>query len=665
MKLPDLRQAADAHTAASLLVQAGWAVVPVSQGNKSPGSLLGNGWPDQSARTPADVDRLWGLYPDSAVAIHHGGSRPRTVAIDVDNVSLAPSDLLHALTETRAFVSSRDNDADRGHHLFLVPDGRDLSNSPAGLAGMGLDVKTGNAVTVAWGRHKKASEGGRYLAEGGEVALLPEWIACRLADRGVTGQADDAAVAAFLAALPGGTCDPVTDARDRGVAELARAKASHDRGGPGRHEPGLRIVKGLVRLGERRFPGVREALAEVESAFMAGRERDFGGRADWPRNLRGAVGAVLADPSASGDLFVDIEPMLATMQARQEKERATVGTAPAEPEPVETRENPLRARLFDREALRSIPPVRWLVEGTLPEHSVTVLSGRTQTLKTFLALDLALSHATGGEWFGRAAGRGRVLLVLAEGFEGIAGRIEAWEAEHGPVPAEALTVLRGAVQLADDQQVADLCEIVSEGGYSVVVVDTYAKSTVGLVENSNDDATIATGALYRIADATREGRGAVLVIAHATKYRDEATGKRTARGAGALTDNIDGQYDLERISETEVLVERVKVKEAELHDTFRMTFRASGPSIVLDYAEIGAEDIPVRKNGQALEVDRQHERVLALLAKGKALDASSVGSSLGVSDVTALKYLRRLHKLEKVQEGGTERHRFYSLAGPP
>jgi len=292
-----------------------------------------------------------------------------------------------------------------------------------------------------------------------------------------------------------------------------------------------------------------------------------------------------------------------------------------------------------------------------------VLSGRTQTLKTFLALDLALSHATGKEWFGRAAGRGRVLLVLAEGFEGIEGRIEAWEAEHGPVPAEALTVLRGAVQLADGQQVADLCEIASGGGYSVAVVDTYAKSTLGLVENSNDDATTATAALYRIADATREGRGAVLVIAHATKYRDEATGKRTARGAGALTDNIDGQYDLERISGTEVLVERTKVKEAELHDTFRMTFRPSGPSIVLDYAEIDPADVPVRQSTQRQETDRAIARALRVLGEGKALDAA-VAARIETSVPTARGYLQRLVEGGAVQLGGTAKHQFYSLNPP-
>lgn len=661
MRLPPINPTMTAVDAGYALVDAGFAVLPVDNATKHAGSVLKNDWPDKTGRTRDYVDRWWGAGQDYAMAVHTGACRPAVVVIDADDAEKMPADLLHALIEM-PFTSSRDNDSERGHYWATVPAGRDLGSSEGDLKGFGVDVRAGNTVAVAWGRHKEASDGGRYLTEGGELPELPEWIACRLRDRGITGHADDADVTAFLAALPGGACPEIADRVRVGVAELNEARASHDRGGPGRHGPGLRIVKGLVRLGERRFPGVREALGAIEGAFLAGRERDFGGRADWTSSLRGAVGAMAADPSPASEHYKPgPETMLTAMQARQESERVSVSTAP-EIEPVETRENPLRARLFDREALRSIPPVRWLIEGTLPEHSVTVLSGRTQTLKTFLALDMALSHATGKEWFGRAAGRGRVLLVLAEGFDGIAGRIAAWEAEHDDVPKDALTVLRGAVQLAEAQQMADLAEIVAEDGYSLVVLDTYAKMTVGLVENDNDHATKATEALYRIADATAEGRGAVLVIAHATKYRDDGTGKRTTRGAGALVDNIDGAYDLERINETEVLVERTKVKEAELHDTFRVTFRTSGPSIVLDYSPIDAEDIPVRQSGQQQGAASNRQRVLNILGDGRAsADATYLAGRLEVTPQTARNYLAVLEGTGKVVRQGDERHPRYAL----
>lgn len=505
MKLPDLRQAADAHTAASLLVQAGFAVLPVSQGDKSPGSLLGKDWPNQSARTPADVDRLWARFPDSAVAIHHGGSRPRTVAIDVDNVSLAPSDLLHALTETGAFVSSRDNDADRGHYVFRVPAGRDLSNSPAGLKDMGLDVKTGNAVTVAWGRHKNASNGGRYLTEGGDVAELPEWIACRLADRGITGQANDAEVAAFLDALPGGTCPEIADRVRDGFAELLAAKASHDRGGPGRHEPGLRIVKGLVRLGERRFPGVREALAEVESAFMAGREGDFGGRTDWPRSLSGAVGAVTKDPSPASEHYSTAGSDLVATIREREKEQAVVGTARAEAEAAPVDVHGRRLKLTPASQIKP-RPVHWLWTGRMPLGALTLCAGREGIGKSTAMYDVA-AQVTRGALDGKYRGTPRAVIVCAteDSWEHtIVPRLMAAKADLERVFRVEVETTDTAVELTLPKDHAELEAAITETDAALVLLDPLMSRVDAKIDTHNDQQTrLALEPLVKVADRTR------------------------------------------------------------------------------------------------------------------------------------------------------------------
>lgn len=667
MRLPDLRQAADAHTAASLLVQAGFAVLPVSQGDKSPGSLLRKDWPDQSARTPADVNRLWALYPDSAVAIHHGGSRPRTVAIDIDNVSLAPSDLLHALTETRAFVSSRDNDADRGHHLFRVPAGRDLSNSPAGLTDMGLDVKTGNAVTVAWGRHKLASEGGRYLTEGGDVAELPEWIACRLADRGITGQADDAEVAAFLDALPGGTCPEIANRVRDGVAELLAAKASHDRGGPGRHEPGLRIVKGLVRLGERRFPGVREALAEVESAFMAGREGNFDGRTDWPRSLSGAVGAVLADPSAASEHYsTAASDLIAAMQkGRQERERAAMSAAPIGTEPAE---NPLREFLLSEGDVLAMRRPECLIADTLDRGTVGVLSARFGAFKSFLCLDWLLSTAYGVAWHGRATTQGPVLYVVAEGAWGQGERIRAWKEAHGITETSAnFHMLRIPVQLADAERVSLLCRLVSELGAVLVIVDTFGKSTRGIEENSNTQVHLAIESLERVRDATPDGAGVVLTAHHSEKNPNDLTGLRSSRGAGAIEDDVDTVYQLTKNDDGTVTASRTKRKDGPTEDVWVITSEPVGSSLSLSYSDTTAAAVADAKvPAQRVRYERNVERARGLLDEGRAVTVAQVAARCEVTKPPAQGYLDQLVEVgEASVTVDAHKVRWYSSAGGP
>lgn len=517
MRLPRLDTTLTALEAARALVDAGFAVLPVSQGNKSPGSLLGNGWPDQSARTPADVDRLWALYPDSAVAVHTGACRPPVVVIDADDAAKMPSDLMHALTEM-PFTSSRNNDEERGHYWATVPTGRDLGSSKGQLKDFGIDVRAGNTVAIAHGTHKLAADGGRYLTGGGELPELPASIAGALPDRGITGQADDAGVAAFLAALPGGTCPEIADRVRDGVAELLAAKVSHDRGGTGRHEPGLRIVKGLVRLGERRFPGVREALAEVESAFMAGREGNFDGRTDWPRSLRGAVGAVTKDPSPASEFFVDTGPMLAAMRERKQKERATVGAAQAEAEPVEVPGR--RLKLTPASEIRP-RPVHWLWTGRMPLGALTLCAGREGIGKSSVMYAVA-AQVTRGTLPGRHHGTPRAVIVCAteDSWEHtIAPRLMAAGADLERVFRVEVETTDFAVELTLPKDHAELERAVRETDAALVLLDPLMSRVDAKIDTHNDQQTRqALEPLVKVADRTR---CAVVGLIHLNKSKPE------------------------------------------------------------------------------------------------------------------------------------------------
>lgn len=62
------------------------------------------------------------------------------------------------------------------------------------------------------------------------------------------------------------------------------------------------------------------------------------------------------------------------------------------------------------------PEARWLVEGLWMDQSVGVIGGAPKTLKTWVALDMAVSVATGSACLGRFAVKrqGRVLVYAAE-----------------------------------------------------------------------------------------------------------------------------------------------------------------------------------------------------------------------------------------------------------
>lgn len=62
---------------------------------------------------------------------------------------------------------------------------------------------------------------------------------------------------------------------------------------------------------------------------------------------------------------------------------------------------------------REFAPIRWLIPGLLPE-GLMLLAARPKVGKSWLALDVAIACATGGEVFGRPVERGDVLYLALE-----------------------------------------------------------------------------------------------------------------------------------------------------------------------------------------------------------------------------------------------------------
>ena len=80
-----------------------------------------------------------------------------------------------------------------------------------------------------------------------------------------------------------------------------------------------------------------------------------------------------------------------------------------------------------------LPPPEWLIDGVMPKQALGMLFGPSGHGKSFLALDMALSVATGREWFSHRSAQGQVIYVVAEGGRGMVKRVKAW-LHHRNVP---------------------------------------------------------------------------------------------------------------------------------------------------------------------------------------------------------------------------------------
>jgi hypothetical protein len=195
----------------------------------------------------------------------------------------------------------------------------------------------------------------------------------------------------------------------------------------------------------------------------------------------------------------------------------------------------------------SIKSADWLVPDLLVENTLAAIHGAPGSCKTFLALDLALHVSAGRDWRGRGVKPGSVLYVTAEGCEGMAPRVLAWESRHGKIGSDVFW-LPHPVSLMRPPEVEQLVEVVSQHKPVLTVFDTFARCTVGADENSSRDMGMAIEALDLLRRATG---GCVLVVHHSGK--DSSRGMRGSTALEAAFDtDIRCSYRSRKLTATVV-----------------------------------------------------------------------------------------------------------------
>lgn len=190
----------------------------------------------------------------------------------------------------------------------------------------------------------------------------------------------------------------------------------------------------------------------------------------------------------------------------------------------------MEARLVDHDKLHLIPKLPWLIQDVFHANTVNHIVGAPNVGKSFLAMDLACCVSTGAPWRGHATEAGQVVYLVAEGLNDMQARKEAWETGNGR-PAGLLTFYPDVVQILDkkalepSQEWKDFIEVCVRKQAILIIVDTQARCTLGIDENSNTEFGVVGQALEDLRLATS---ACVVLIHHTTK------GTLNPRGAGSL-----------------------------------------------------------------------------------------------------------------------------------
>lgn len=186
----------------------------------------------------------------------------------------------------------------------------------------------------------------------------------------------------------------------------------------------------------------------------------------------------------------------------------------------------LRDRLLRVDELRTLPLVKPLISGLLYQDTLAQLAGPPGCYKSFAVTAMACALASGEPFGSHTVPRaGIVVYVAAEGSNNMAVRILAWCEVAGVDPAQLdgrLHVLPLPVQLGDMMDVTQAVEIVRELGADLLILDTRARCTLGLDENSATEQSKAIAA----ADQMRDAAGCTVLSVH-------HSGTSTTRGRGS------------------------------------------------------------------------------------------------------------------------------------
>lgn len=210
-----------------------------------------------------------------------------------------------------------------------------------------------------------------------------------------------------------------------------------------------------------------------------------------------------------------------------------------------------------------LKPIDWLVRGYVERDSMAVIYGEPGHGKSFVAIDMACSIATGTEWHGRPVKRGAVFYIAGEGHNGLARRFCAWSEARGVSLADApLYVSNRSAALTEGASAktvsATVRELAAATGAtpSLIVVDTLARNFGAGDENSAAD----MGAFVTNLDneLRHPWKATVAIVHHSGK--DISKG---ARGSTALRGAVDAEYEITKDESGTIRMQPHKMKDAE------------------------------------------------------------------------------------------------------
>ena len=251
------------------------------------------------------------------------------------------------------------------------------------------------------------------------------------------------------------------------------------------------------------------------------------------------------------------------------------------------------------------PQTQWLVEDLWSDQAVGILGGEPKCCKSFLALDVAVSVASGAACLRQFPVRrtGKVLLFPAEDslaivrqrLEGIAG---AAQVPFESLPVEVITAPSLRLDTPTDRQ--RLSHTVQDLRPILLILDPLIR----LHRVDENDATQVAALLSYLRELQRQFQLAIILVHHARKDSHSSRPGQALRGSSELHGWGDSNLYLRRKGSQLTL--STEHRAAPSHDHIPLQLTGSGAALALSVwerplAEATTEPTPVERVRRTLE----------------------------------------------------------------
>jgi|TARA_B100000315_G_scaffold235377_1_gene250262 hypothetical protein len=210
---------------------------------------------------------------------------------------------------------------------------------------------------------------------------------------------------------------------------------------------------------------------------------------------------------------------------------------------------------------KNISAPDYLIDELIEMDTNGAIIGASAVGKSFVAISMAASVATGTMFAGKDVQQGKVLYLAGEGMNGLTRRFAGWMKHTGiQIPKGSIHVSNKTIYM-DDKGASTLLEETAgmeQGIIKLVVIDTLARHMTG-EENSNRDMS----AFIAEVDKIREEHGCVVLIVHHTGHSSDKSNR--ARGASAFYASLDFEFLLNGDKKGTGTIEGTKNKEGTIY----------------------------------------------------------------------------------------------------